>query len=113
MATTDIGFADLTEEQFKEVMRLCGVYYREAKRCSQAKAYLAGCIMLGAALEAQLVGMIHCFSEDVSGASCVPKRHGKPKALLQWGLGELLEVSKKLGWLPFGLSAAEAWSSRS
>ena len=41
-----------TEEEEREFWRLYRFYWREAERCEEAKAYLAGCVMLGSALEA-------------------------------------------------------------
>jgi hypothetical protein len=39
-------------------------YFREAERCSNSRAYLASCILMGAALEALLLSM--CFLEGAS-----------------------------------------------
>lgn len=35
----------LSEEYFVEILRLSLLYYREAQKCEQARALLAGCIM--------------------------------------------------------------------
>lgn len=43
-------FKTLTEDEEKELWRLNRVYWKEAKRCEEADAYLAGCVMLGSAL---------------------------------------------------------------
>jgi len=44
-------FTTLTEDQEKELYRLNRLYWREAVKCERAEAYLAGCVMLGSALE--------------------------------------------------------------
>ena len=68
--------------------------------------------MLGAALEAQLLGMVHWFPQEASRSLAFPKQKGSPKDLLTWDLGQLLAVSKELGWLRSGLLLDEEWSSR-
>jgi hypothetical protein len=45
----------LTEDEEKELWRVNRFYWREAERCEEAKAYLAGCVMLGSALENILI----------------------------------------------------------
>ncbi len=54
----------LTEEQYNEVFRLSRAYYREAHRCRDGKAYLAGCVMMGAALEASLLAFVDCYIDE-------------------------------------------------
>ena len=46
-----MAFTTLTDEQEKELWRPNKFYFQEAKRCESAKPYLAGCVMLGSALE--------------------------------------------------------------
>jgi hypothetical protein len=55
-------FATLTMEQEQELYRLNRLYWREARKSERAKAYLAGCVMLGSALETMLILMINCYS---------------------------------------------------
>lgn len=52
MASLELG-----EEEEKELHRLMGRYHREAERCDDAKAYLAGCAMAAAAMETALLLM--------------------------------------------------------
>ena len=56
---------ELKEELFQELLRICRLYHREAQRCMEAKSYLAGCVMIGAALEADLIAMCHFYSEEI------------------------------------------------
>lgn len=106
------GFAHLTEAEFNEIMRLQRLYHREARKGEAAKAYLAGCVMLGAALEAGLIGMVHCFPDEVARVEGAPRMAGELKPLLRWSLAELLRVAKTLGWLPSGLQLGEPWDQR-
>ena len=40
-------FTTLTDDEERELHRVQRVYWREALRCEEAKAHLAGCVMLG------------------------------------------------------------------
>ena len=48
---TNMPFTTLSDAEEKELYRLQRFYWQEAKRCEQTEAYLAGCVMLGSALE--------------------------------------------------------------
>ncbi len=113
MVETPIGFPawhELNETQFDELLRLSRLYYREAHRCRSAKAYLAGCAMSGAALEALLIAMAHLYPADVETIGELPKSKGKTKHVLDWSLGELVPVAIRAGWMPVGLTPDEDWS---
>jgi len=102
---------ELTEEQFNELVRLCGLYRREAKKCMQAKSYVAGCVMIGAAMEADLTAMCHCYSDEIS-KELIPRKNGKPKHILKWSFFDLLKVARKCEWLPARLSLQEEWNQK-
>lgn len=103
---------DLTEEQYNEVVRLSRAYHREAHRCRDSKAYLAGCVMMGAALEASLLAFVSCYPDEVLRSTRAPAKRGAIKPLSQWSLAELLEVAKEQGWLPSSLSLDEEWNGK-
>jgi hypothetical protein len=103
---------DMTKEQFREVLRLSRVYYREATRCESAKAYLSGCVAAAAALEAQLVAIVHLYGLEVELAGFACKRAGRPKRLLDWSLDDLIRAAADMGWLPRGLKDGDRWNSR-
>jgi hypothetical protein len=72
---------NLNKEEFKKLLRLCRLYRREAEKCMEARSYLAGCIMIGAALEADLILMCDCYSDEIP-VGLIPKgRNGKCKHL--------------------------------
>lgn len=92
---------EIEQEQVQELWRLVDLYRAEADRCRESGAYLAGCVMLGSALEAGLLLMTECHVEDVRTAASVPRtRRGVPKPPRKWTLGELLDVGKDMTWLP-------------
>jgi hypothetical protein len=105
-------FTTLTEDEEKELWRLNRFYWKEARRCEEAKAYLAGCVMLGSSLENILILMISLYSEDADRTGKVPRRKDKPKPVLKWDLGELIAVAKAAGWLPAGLKFGDGWNAR-
>jgi len=112
MAAFSPVWHDLQETQFNEILRLSRLYYREANRCRTAKAYLAGCAMSGAALEALLIAMAHLYPDDVEASGALPKSKGKPKPILNWSLSELLLVASRAGWLPAGLESGDDWNTQ-
>ncbi len=69
-------FKTLTEDEEKELWRLNRFYWQEAKRCEDTKAYLAGCVMLGSALEDIFILMISLYHEDADRTGKVPMRDG-------------------------------------
>jgi hypothetical protein len=101
-----------TENQEKELWRLYRFYWKEAHRCEAAKAYLAGCVMLGSALENLLILMISAHSEEIEKIETYPKKQNQPKPLLSWTLVELLKAAKDANWLPHHLQPGEKWNSR-
>jgi hypothetical protein len=102
----------LTDAEQKELGRLQRLYWKEAIRCEEAKAYLAGCVMLGSALETVLILMIDVYSEEAERTGKVPISKGRPKPLLKWDLAELLAVAKAAGWLPSALDLDDDWNWR-
>jgi len=103
---------ELTEKQFKELMRLCRLYRREADRAMETKAYLAGCVMIGAALEADLLATCDCYSDEIPDELIPKRKNGKPKHLLDWTLFQLLRVARECGWLPADLNLQEKWDEK-
>lgn len=104
-----MGIPNLDEQQTKELLRLIRYYRDEAYRCKEVKAYLAGCGMAGAALEAIIIMMVDTYPEEV-----IPYLSSKyiNKSPLNWDLIELLNVAKKAGWLPHSLNLTEEWNAR-
>ncbi len=108
-----MGFETLDEKAERELFRLYRYYWREAGRCRDAKAYLAGCVMLGAALETLLMLIVNVYPEEAVATGRMPMYRGTPKPLLTWRLQTLLAVAKGAGWLPSTLNVGEhEWSKR-
>ncbi len=102
----------LEERDFEELLRLSRTYHREAVRCEDSKAYIAGCTMAGASLEAALLAMVHLNGDRVAAARLVPMLKQRPKPLLKWTLAELVRAAREMNWLPSGLQIGGAWNTR-
>jgi hypothetical protein len=105
-------FTTLNMEQERELYRLSRFYWREALRCEKARAFLAGSVMLGSALETLLLLMINAYPEEAERTDCVPTRKGVALPLMQWKLVDLLRVAKAANWLPSGLNFKDDWDRR-
>lgn len=102
----------LSTDQEKGIMPLAIQFKKEAKKCFSAKAYLSGCVLMGAAMEAILLSTVNCFPAEIFvSTKYVPKVKGKTKRLDKWKLNELLAVAKGLNWLPSGLSPEDEWNN--
>jgi hypothetical protein len=89
--------------QSKELWRLVDLYRAEAERCQRIGAYLAGCVMLGSALEAGLLLMAECHVKSLQASARLPRTNrGAPKPPQKWTLGELIDMGKEMTWLPAG-----------
>jgi len=102
----------LTDDEQKELLRLQRFYWKEALRCEAGKAYLAGCVMLGSALETVLMVMVDLYADEVEKTSKIPTSKGKAKPLLKWDLADLLKAAKAAGWLPSALDLEDDWNWR-
>lgn len=107
-----VRWFDLTEEQFNELIKLGNMYRREASKCQDAKAYVAGCACTGAALEAMLMAVAHLYGEEIEAAGHAAKHKGEFKPLLRWTLRDLLNTASAMDWLPRGLTDNSPWNSR-
>ena len=87
-------------ERLSKTLELFQIYRDEARKCGEAGAHLAGCVLLGSAMEAALLAMAQCFAEDVEGVvkDCRAKELSRPPS--EWSLSQLLLLARNLGWLP-------------
>lgn len=60
------NFAHLEDSQASELFNIETRYCCEAHKCQQEGAYLASCVMLGAALEANLMAMVTFHPNEVA-----------------------------------------------
>ena len=57
---------EVTEEHFRELLLLLHVQHRQAsKRVNAESSYLAGCDMIGAAVEMFVVAFCHCLYDEI------------------------------------------------
>lgn len=88
----------LIEKDEKFLLSIIESYQEEAEKCRGANAYLAGSVMLGAALEASLLGMAKCYTEEVKKTKTYSSK--KEPNLDKWNLIDHLKVARKLDWIP-------------
>jgi len=89
----------ISNQRFNNLIELMTKLEKEIDRCKSAKAYLAGCVMVGAALEASLLSMVAIYRNEVKPV--LPKKKLKESEMLKWGLHDLLQISFEAGWLPY------------
>lgn len=111
MTTAASPFA-LSDEHFDALLRLTDLYRRQALKCRNAKAYTAGAVMVGAALEAYLMALVHVREEEVITWPHMPKKKGQLKPLLEWDLATLLKAAQFAGWLPRHIPDDDDFSHR-
>jgi hypothetical protein len=75
-------------------------YRKEARKCSKNRAYLAGCIFLGSALETSLLAMAKCYQTEVRHSNKYLSRRKKDRNIDKWDLFSLLELARELKWIP-------------
>jgi len=85
-------------DRFDALLQIVDVYKSQADRCEKSRAYLSGCVVLGAALEAGLLATAMCYPSQVRRAVIYRRLKGKP--LEEWGLFDLLGLARELKWVP-------------
>lgn len=100
--------SQLTETQQKELYRLQRFYWAEAKRCEDANAHLAGCVMVGSAVECLLVLFTDIFFEEALATGKAQNSNGRIKHLLKWNLADLLRVANAANWFPEAIKGKKA-----
>jgi hypothetical protein len=101
----------------KDMAMIVRMYHAQAELCVRANAPLASCIMVGASVEAMLTIIALIFFEKAIQTGNAPKyskgkRKGETKELLDWKFFELLDVAKKLKWLPEELEPEHSMDPR-
>lgn len=87
------------------LQRTARVYHLEARKCLRGKAYLAACVMQGAALEGLLQAMCFVYPEDVKKTAVYQKKkkrgfRRKRNRALDFGYAELIDIAAELEWFP-------------
>lgn len=83
------------------LVKLIGLYEGEAKKCANAKAYYAACVMLGSSSEALLLLKCHQEPTELAEARAklpVSNRFDK-RGPQYWNLNQLIEIAKVAGWV--------------
>ena len=80
-------------------------YHREAERCVRGRAYLAACVMQGAALEGGLQAMCFLYPEDLRKTNVYQRKvkrgfRRKRNKALEFKYAELIDIADELSWFP-------------
>lgn len=87
-------------ERLAKTLELFESYRHDARKCGDAGACLAGCVLLASALEAALLAMVQCFPQDVERAARMSHSKEMLRPPDELGLSQLLEIARMLHWLP-------------
>ena len=82
--------------------KLAAFYHQEAKRCTKGRAYLAACVMQGAALEASLHAMCFLCPAQIKKTTVYKKKKFRRKRnkALDFKYYELINIADELSWFP-------------
>jgi hypothetical protein len=82
--------------------RLAFFYQNEARRCVKGKAYLAACVMQGAALEANLHALCFLFPSEIKKTTIYKRKRfrNKRNKALEFKYHELINIADQLSWFP-------------
>ncbi len=94
-------------ERLARTLDLFYLYQGEARKCKDAGACLAGCVLLASAMEAALLAMAQCFPADVRRVVDRHKSKELSRPSSEWGLSQLQLVARSLSWLPSASSARD------
>ena len=86
--------------RFDKLIEIVRLYQREANRCGKAKAYMVGCIALGAALEAQLLALCTLYRHRLRKSPTFTQKIKSGRGLWRASLDNLIGVARELNWLP-------------
>ena len=89
-------------ERLQKTARL---YHIEARKCLRGKAYLAACVMQGAALEGLLQAMCFIYPEDVKKTAVYQKQQKrgfqkKRNRALEFKYWQIINIAAELEWFP-------------
>jgi len=82
----------------EDLLDLLSYYKSEAIRCREAGAYLAGCVMVGAALEAHLLWALEGYYREIIGFG-----GDSIRAPRKCSLAELIALAEEWDWVPQGV----------
>lgn len=86
----------------ERLTKLAVFYDREASKCVKGKAYLAACIMQGAALEASLHTMCFLYPDEIKKTTVYQRKRFRTKRnkALEFKFYELINIADELAWFP-------------
>lgn len=82
--------------------QLAVFYHKEARRCLRGRAYLAACVMQGAALEGALQTMCSLYPDEIRKTAVFQSKKFRRKRnkALDFTYYELISIADQLSWFP-------------
>ncbi|MDA8315442.1 MAG: hypothetical protein M0010_09760 [Actinomycetota bacterium] len=84
-------------EELEALVKLTGSLFEEARASADAKRWRGAIVLVGASIEAALLGTTVCFESGLRTQGAWPKEKRPPE---DWGLATLLALAVRAGWLP-------------
>lgn len=87
------------------LINVVNFYHREAGKSVRGRAYLAACVMPGAALEGSLHAMCFLYPRDVKKTTVYQRKvkrgfRWKRNKALEFKYAELIDIADELSWFP-------------
>jgi|SRR5208337_139546 len=89
-----------SRSKFDFLLEILQIYHDQAVRSKKCRAYLAGCVFLGAAIEGGLLATARCYPSRVRQSLKYRNKRKKDRNLDKWGFLDLLELGRELKWIP-------------
>lgn len=89
-----------SQSKFECLLDILKTYHDQAVRSEKCRAYLAGCVFLGAAIEGGLLATSKCYPSQVRQSLKYRSKRKKDRNLDKWGFLDLLELGRELRWIP-------------
>lgn len=89
--------ANLEADELVTLVNLAGSLYEEASSTAKVGAWRSAVILIGASIEAALLGTVACMEPELRAAQLWPP---VKRPLTELGLVELVTIATQAGWLP-------------
>jgi len=97
MTSTPNEATNIGPEELTALVNLAGSLYEESSLTAKVGAWRSAVILIGASIEAALLGTVVCMEPELRVAQLWPA--GK-RPLTELGLAELVGIATSAGWLP-------------
>ena len=97
MTSTPNEATNIGPEELTALVNLAGSLYEESSLTAKVGAWRSAVILIGASIEAALLGTVVCMEPELQVAQLWPTGN---RPLTELGLAELVGIATSAGWLP-------------